>query len=163
MGARAPRIHAGGPEDGPLAGGAVSTTGSWGTGPNSAVMVRIWLVLVSRVRVFARAGVATVCSTEKLLGEFSLITVSVPSPCELNASIVAGLNTAPSQPLPMGRSVIICPSVADRMIMFFLSRHAAKRILFCASNARPAHPPPLLETSYLPTIFIVAASMTAIA
>ncbi len=46
--------------------------GAAGTGPNSAVIVRIWLVFVSRVSIFARAGVATVCSTEKLVGEFSL-------------------------------------------------------------------------------------------
>jgi hypothetical protein len=127
------------------------------------VIVRIWLVFISRVRTFARAGVATVCSTEKLLDEFSCTTVSVPSPCELKASIVVELKVAPSVPLPIGRSVMICPSVADRMIMFLLSRHEAKRILFFASNARPAHPPPLLETSYLPTIFIVFASITATA
>ena len=36
---------------------------------------------------------------------FRLITVgSVPSPCELNTSIVAGLNVAPSHPTPIGRS-----------------------------------------------------------
>ena len=126
-------------------------------------MVRIWLVFVSRVNTLARCGVATVCSTEKLVGESSFTTVSVPSPCELKASIVAGLKVAPSDPLPMGRSVMICPSVAERMIMFLLSRQEAKRILFFASSASPAHPPPLLETSYLPTIFIVFASMTAMA
>ena len=101
-----------------------------GTGPYSAVMVKIRSVFVSRVSTLARAGVGTVCSTAKLVGEFSLMTVSVPSPCELNASMVAGLKVAPSQPLPMGRSVMMCPSVAERMTMFCLSRQAAKRMLF---------------------------------
>src|ERR1700693_1939105 len=122
IGARGPRIQAGAPGGGPPARGAAPATwaAAAGTGPNSAVIVRIWLVFVSRVSTFARAGVATVCSTEKLVGEFSCTTVSVPSPCELKASIVAGLKVAPSDPLPMGRSVMICPSVADRMIMFLL-------------------------------------------
>ena len=39
--------------------------------------------MVSRVIVFARNGVLTVCLTTKLVGEFSLMTVRVPSPCEL--------------------------------------------------------------------------------
>ena len=134
-----------------------------GTGPYSAVIVKMWSVLESRVRVFARAGVGTVCSTAKLVGESSLITVSVPSPCELKASMVAGLKVAPSQPTPVGRSVMMWPSVAERMTMLFLSRQAAKRMLFFASRARPAQPPPLLDRSYLPVIFMVLASMTAMA
>src|SRR6202140_5303571 len=128
MGGRGPRIQGGAVAGGPPAAGVAfdSGGGAGGTGPNSAVIVRIWLVFVSRVSTFARAGVATVCSTEKLVGEFSCTTVSVPSPCELKASIVAGLKVAPSDPLPMGRSVMICPSVADKMIMFCLSRQEAK-------------------------------------
>ena len=120
-------------------------------------------VFVSSVSVLARAGVATVCSTTKSVGEFSSITVSVPSPCELNASIVAGLNVTPSHPIPIGRSVMMCPSVADRITMFFLSRHAENRIPFFASSASPAQPEPLLERSYLPTIAILSASITAMA
>ena len=42
--------------------------------------------------------------------------------------MVAGLNVMPSQPTPVGRSVMICPSLADRMIMLFFSRQAANRI-----------------------------------
>src|SRR5277367_573797 len=124
VGARGPRIQAGAPGGGPLADGGTAWVG---TGPNSAVIVRIWLVFGSKVSTFARAGVATVCSTEKLVGEFSCATVSVPSPCELKASIVDRLKAAPSEPLRMGRSVMICPSVADKIIMFLLSRHEAKR------------------------------------
>ena len=41
-------------------------------------------------------------STSKLVGLFSLTIVIVPLPCELNASIVAGLNAAPSElPVPI--------------------------------------------------------------
>jgi len=76
--------------------------------------------LVSRVQTLARSGVATVCSTTKLVGEFSLTMVSVPSPAEAKASMVAGLKVAPSTPVPVGRSVMMWPSVAERMIMFFL-------------------------------------------
>ena len=36
-------------------------------------------------------------------------------------------------------------------------------MLFFASRARPAHPPLLEERSYLPVIFMVLASMTAMA
>jgi hypothetical protein len=56
------------------------------------------LVFVSRVSVLACAGVGTICSTRKLVGESSFTTVNVPSPFELRASIVAGLKIAPSHP-----------------------------------------------------------------
>src|ERR1700693_1551624 len=51
MGGRGPRIQAGAPGGGPPAGGVAPATwaGAAGTGPNSAVIVRIWLVFVSRV------------------------------------------------------------------------------------------------------------------
>ena len=71
----------------------------------SAVISRMCSVFESNVSVFARTGVVTVCSTTKLVGLFSLITVTVPSPWELNASMVFGLNTAPSVPAPSGRVV----------------------------------------------------------
>src|SRR5580692_2725641 len=138
MGERMPRVPPEAPDGG--AGGA-------GVGPYSAVIRKRLPVFVSSVMVLARCGVNTVCSTAKSVGEFSLITVSVPSPWELNTSIVSGLNVAPSHPTPMGRSVKMCPSAADKMIMLFLSRQAANRISFFASSARPAHPPPLLERS----------------
>src|SRR5208337_208482 len=152
MGARGPRINAGGPLAAggpPVAGGAAPAGGAGGAGvgPYSAVIRKRLPVFVSSVMVLARCGVNTVCSKEKLVGEFSLITVRVPSPCELKTSIVSGLKVAPSQPTPIGRSVMMCPSAADKIIMLFLSRQAAKRIPFFASSARPAHPPPLLERS----------------
>ena len=62
--------------------------------------------------VFPLTLVCTVCSTSKLVGLVSLMTVSVPSPCELNASIVAGLKAAPSTPPPIGRAARILPSSA---------------------------------------------------
>ena len=65
------------------------------------------------------------------------MTVSVPSPCELNASIVAGLKTAPSTPVPMGSDVMILPSVF-MITMVGVLRQPTNRILFLASNARPA-------------------------
>src|SRR5580658_7179704 len=99
MGARGPRIQAGGPPAAGGGAGVAASGGAGGTGPNSAVIAKMRLVLVSSVCVLARAGVGTVCSTLKLVGESSLITVSVPSPCELKASMVAGLNDAPSDPL----------------------------------------------------------------
>src|SRR5450759_5963915 len=55
----------------PPAGGGVAGAGG---AANSAVISRILLVLLSRVRVLARTGVCTVCSTTKVLGLFSLIT-----------------------------------------------------------------------------------------
>ena len=65
-------------------------------------MRRILFVFVSNVEVLAPIIVCTVCSTSKLVGLFSFTMVSVPSPCELNASIVDALKTAPSTPAPMG-------------------------------------------------------------
>ncbi len=49
--------------------------------------VKMWPVLPSSVNVFALGIVFTVCSTVKLAGLSSLTTVSVPSPCELKASV----------------------------------------------------------------------------
>src|SRR5437867_6621295 len=46
--------------------------------PNSAAISRILPVLLSRVKVFALGIVVTVCSTTKLVGLFSLMTVRVP-------------------------------------------------------------------------------------
>ena len=85
-----------------------------GGDPNSAPISNTWPVLVSSVSVFALTIVLTVCSTVKLFGLSSLITVRVPSPCELNASMVSGLNPAPSTPAPIGSVVMILPSSATK-------------------------------------------------
>src|ERR1019366_145114 len=127
----------------PAAGGAVGAGGA----ANSAVISRMLLVLLSRVRVLARTGVVTVCSTTKVVGLFSLITVSVPSPCELKASMVAGLKTAPSVPAPRGRAAMNLPSSALSITMFAGLRQATKRMWFLTSKARPAGVPPLSPSS----------------
>ena len=44
-----------------------------------------------------------------------MTTVSVPLLCELNASIVAGLKAAPSEPPASGRLVMMWPSSALRI------------------------------------------------
>ena len=79
------------------------------------VIKMIWLFLVSKVQVLARDFVCTVCATSKLVGLFSLMMVNVPSPCELNASMVAGLNPPLSVPLPIGKVPRILPSSAFKM------------------------------------------------
>ena len=81
-------------------------------GAGSVVITMIWLRLVSSVQVLARDLVCTVCSTSKLVGLVSLMMVSVPSPCELMASMVFGLNPPPSVPRPMGTVARILPSSA---------------------------------------------------
>ena len=67
-----------------------------------------------------------------------MMIVSVPLPCELNASIVAGLNTAPSELPASGRLARILPSSALRMTHIAGSRQQAKRMRFFTSSARPA-------------------------
>src|SRR5271154_5717204 len=109
---------------------------------NSAATVKIRFVFASSVRVLARGIVSRVCSTVKLVGPFSFTIVSVPSFWELNASVVFGLNAAPSEPRPIGRVARIFPSPALRITMFCGLRQAAKRMLFFTSIARPAHPSP---------------------
>src|SRR3979490_3095558 len=56
------------------------------------------------------------CSTSQLVGLFSLTMVIVPLPCVLNASIVAGLNVAPSELPASGSFGRIFPSFAPRTI-----------------------------------------------
>ena len=100
--------------------------------------------------------VSRFCSTSKLAGLFSFTTVSVPLPCVLNASIVAGLNQAPSEPPASGRLARIFPSVALSTTIIGLAgtggpgcgdgcaperAHEAKRTLFLASRERPLQPP----------------------
>src|ERR1051326_3619510 len=57
-------------------------------GAGSVVIKMIWFLLASSVQVLARDLVRTLCSTSKLVGLFSLMIVNVPSPWELNASMV---------------------------------------------------------------------------
>ena len=76
----------------------------------SAAIRNMCPVLLSIVSVFAFGAVCRFSSTSKLVGLFSFITVNVPSRCELNASIVLGLKTAPSVPIPIGSDVMIFPS-----------------------------------------------------
>src|SRR5262245_40652071 len=54
-------------------------------------------------------------SLSKLVGLFSFTTVIVPLPCVLNASIVAGLNAAPSELPASGSRSRILPFFALRM------------------------------------------------
>src|SRR5215831_7942842 len=77
--------------------------GGGGAGPRSSLIVKMWFVLLSNAIVRAPFIVCRFCSTSKVVGLFSLTTVSVPLPCVLKASIVAVLNTAPSE-LPNGRT-----------------------------------------------------------
>ena len=87
----------GAPPGGGGGGGAGAAVGAGG-GAYSAVIVRIRLFFVSIVMVFAPGMVCTTCSATKLVGLFSLTIETVPSPAELNASIMAGLKPAPSVP-----------------------------------------------------------------
>lgn len=102
-----------------------------GAGPYSAAMRRTLPVLASSVSVLAPGMVVTVCSTANVGGPFfavvSLMTVSVPSPCELKHSSVLGLNAAPSQPRPIGRSASYLPSRASSITMACGFRQATNR------------------------------------
>src|SRR5260221_2652400 len=119
-------------------------------GPRSMLIVRMWFVLLSNVIVRAPFIVFRFCSTSKLVGLFSLTMVSVPLPCVLNASMVDGLNAAPSEPPASGSFARIFPSVALRITIVGAGgcagglpelAHAAKRTWFLSSSARPWHPP----------------------
>src|SRR5579871_1705652 len=81
----------------------------------SAAIRRIRPVFASIVIVFAPGIVLRFCSTSKVVGLVSLMIVSVPSPCELNASPVLGLKPAPSVPRPIGRSARYLPSFASKI------------------------------------------------
>src|SRR5438093_3883860 len=86
--------------------------GGGGADPRSSLIVKMRFVLLSNVIVRAPFIVCRFCSTSKLVGLFSLTIVSVPLPCVLKASMVEGLNTAPSDPPASGRLVMILPSLA---------------------------------------------------
>src|SRR5215471_384095 len=99
----------------PAPGGGVVPAG--GGGAASDAIANRWPVLLSNaiVRAPFEGQVFRFCSTSKLVGLFSLTMVIVPLPCVLNASIVAGLNVAPSELPASGSLARIFPSFALRM------------------------------------------------
>src|SRR5438132_10068262 len=105
------------PRPRPPAGGVLPGGGGGGGGPTSEAIANRWPVLLSNAMVRApfEGQVFRFCSTSKLVGLFSLTMVIVPLPCVLKASMVAGLNAAPSEPPASGRLVRILPSVALRI------------------------------------------------
>src|SRR5882724_10469160 len=126
--------------------------GDGGGGAASDAIANRRPVLLSNaiVRAPFEGHVFKFCSTSNLVGLFSLTIVSVPLPCVLNASIVAGLNAAPSEPPASGSVVRILPSSA--LITTIIGcggcagglpdrAHAAKRMRFFTSIARPLQPP----------------------
>src|SRR6478752_4920714 len=101
----------------PPAGGGVPGGGGGGGGPTSDAIAKRCPVLLSNaiVRAPFDGHVFRSCSTSKLVGLFSLTMVIVPLPCVLKASIVAGLNAAPSELPASGSLARIFPSFALRM------------------------------------------------
>src|SRR5262249_60228342 len=81
------------------AGGGAPAGGGGGGGPASDAIANRCPVLLSNAMVRAPlpGHVFRFCSTSKPVALFSLTMVIVPLPCVLNASIVAGLNAAPSE------------------------------------------------------------------
>src|SRR5262249_49398127 len=101
---------------GPRAGRPAGPGGALGAaGWYSAVIVKMWFVLVSSVMVLAPGGVSSVCSTTKPVGLFSLIKVIAPPLDALIASLVAGLNATVSTPSPVGNVVMMLPFPAFRI------------------------------------------------
>src|SRR4029078_7091341 len=84
---------------GPPAGDGVPAGGGGGAGPSSEAIAKRWPVLLSNaiVRAPFDGPVLRSCSPSKLVRLFSLPIVMVPLPCVLNASMVSGLNAAPSE------------------------------------------------------------------
>src|SRR5438874_8531850 len=147
-----PGIAAPRPAPRPPAGGGEPAGGGGGGGPTSDAIAKRWPVLLSNaiVRAPFDCHVFRSCSTSKLVGLFSLTMVIVPLPCVLNASIVAGLNTAPSELPASGRFARIFPVSALRITIIGCAgfaggfpdlAHAAKRTRFFTSSASPLHPP----------------------
>src|SRR5271157_100468 len=134
----------------PLSGVVGGVAGAAGAGPRSWLIVKMWFVLLSNAMVRAPFMVLRFCSTSKLVGLFSLTTVSVPFPWVLKASFVAGLKMAPSDPPASGRLVRILPSLALRITIMGCAgwagglpelAHAANNTWFFASSASPLHLP----------------------
>ena len=92
----------------------VPAGGDGSGGAASDAIAKRWPVLLSNaiVRAPFEGHVFKFCSTSNLVGLFSLTIVIVPLPCVLNASIVAGLNTAPSEPPASGSLARMVPSLA---------------------------------------------------
>src|SRR5882762_11965096 len=112
-----PGIAAPRPPPRPPVGGVVPAGGGGGGGPVSDAIAKRWPVLLSNaiVRAPFEGQVFRFCSTSKLVALFSLTMVIVPLPCVLKASMVAGLNVAPSELPASGRFARILPSVALRI------------------------------------------------
>src|SRR6185295_6297604 len=112
-----PGIAAPRPPPRPPAGGVVPAGGAGGGGAGSDAIANRWPVLLSNaiVRPPFVGQVFRFSSSSKLVGLFSLTMVIVPLPCVLNASIVAGLNVAPSELPASGSLARIFPSFALRM------------------------------------------------
>src|SRR5436309_16125151 len=101
----------------PPAGGVAAAGGAGGGGAGSDAIANRWPVLLSNaiVRAPFEGQVFRFSSTSKVVGLFSLTIVIVPLPCVLNASIVLGLNAAPSELPASGSRSRIFPSFALRM------------------------------------------------
>src|SRR4029077_4942990 len=112
-----PGIAAPRPAPRPPAAGGVPSGGGGGGGPTSDAIAKRRPVLLSNAIVRAPFDdhVFRSCSTSKLVGLFSLTIVIVPFPFVLNASMVAGLNAAPSELPASGSRSRIFPSFALRM------------------------------------------------
>src|SRR5438874_31594 len=95
----------------------VPAGGDGGGGAASDAIANRWPVLLSNaiVRAPLEGHVFKFCTTSKLVGLFSLTIVIVPLPWVLNASIVAGLNAAPSEPPASGSLARMLPSFALKM------------------------------------------------
>ena len=94
----------------------VPAGGDGGGGAGSDAIANKWPVLLSNaiVRAPFEGHVFKFCSTSNNLGLFSLRIVIVPLPWVLNASIVAGLKAAPSEPPASGSLARTLPSLALR-------------------------------------------------
>ena len=104
-------------------------------GSNVAAIDKMRPVLPSSVSVLALGMVVRFCSTSKPVGLFSLITVSVPSACELKTSIVAELKTAPSVTPASGRVVMMLPSSAlENHHYVWLAAGCKKNAIFCVDG-----------------------------
>src|SRR5204863_5107657 len=98
-------------------GAVVPAGGAGGGGAGSDAIANRWPVLLSNaiVRAPFEGQVFRFSSTSKVVGLFSLTIVIVPLPCVLNASIVPGLNAAPSELPASGNLARIFPSFALKM------------------------------------------------
>ena len=136
-------------------------------GAGSVVINRIRLFWVSKVQVLARDLVCTVCSTSKLVGLFSLMMVSVPSPCELKASRVFGRKQPQRRRLtrsrqPRRRNLIyafsylavrssrIARPVAGRIIAFYWNRELGRSGMVLGYNGAGARSIPYTSILKLP-------------